>query len=128
VELKRGSSLLPISAALFYAMTEASAVTDLDPGSSLRTRSAGRVCAGVEVRIVDDKRQDVAPGETGEIAVRCGGPGYISCGYSIRRQHESIVDGWVFTGDMAISTPTAFYLVDRKKDMIVSGRFNIFAE
>ena len=134
VELKREFlALLPnIRLHSFYAMTEAGAVTNLDPEEQLtHPASAGRVCAGVEVRIVDDKRQDVAPGETGEIAVRCGEPGrYITMrGYlDPAANAESIVDGWVFTGDMGYFDADGFlYLVDRKKDMIVSGGFNIYS-
>jgi long-chain acyl-CoA synthetase len=134
VELKRELlSLLPnIRLHSFYAMTEAGAVTNLDPEEQLtHPASVGRACAGVEVRIVDDKRNDVAQGETGEIAVRCGEPGrYITmrCYLDPAANAESIVDGWVFTGDMGYFDAEGFlYLVDRKKDMIVSGGFNIYS-
>jgi acyl-CoA synthetase (AMP-forming)/AMP-acid ligase II len=134
VELKRELlSLLPnIRLHSFYALTEAGAVTNLDPEEQLtHPASVGRVCAGVEVRIVDDKRNDVASGETGEIAVRCGEPGrYITmrCYLDPAANAESIVDGWVFTGDMGYFDADGFlYLVDRKKDMIVSGGFNIYS-
>ncbi len=134
VELKSEFlALLPnIRLHSFYALTEAGAVTNLDPEEQLtHPASVGRVCAGVEVRIVDDKRNDVAQGETGEIAVRCGEPGrYITmrCYLDPAASAESLVDGWVFTGDMGYFDADGFlYLVDRKKDMIVSGGFNIYS-
>ena len=134
VELKREFlSLLPsVRLHSFYAMTEAGAVTNLDPEEQLTHPAlVGRVCAGVEVRIVDDKRSDVVQGDTGEIAVRCGEPGrYITmrCYLDPAANAEAIVDGWIFTGDMGYFDAGGFlYLVDRKKDMIVSGGFNIYS-
>ena len=80
-----------------------------------------------ECRIVEeDGITDVAQGEVGELIVK--GPGVMTCYYNNpEATAESIRDGWLFTGDMARQDEDGFiYLVDRKKDVIVSGGENIY--
>lgn len=89
-------------------------------------RAAGRVGALAEVRIVDDAGRDCAVDEPGEIVVR--GDQVLS-GYWKRpdANAESFRDGWFHTGDMARMDAEGFvYIVDRKKDMIVSGAENVY--
>jgi acyl-CoA synthetase (AMP-forming)/AMP-acid ligase II len=92
-----------------------------------RLRSAGRPIAGAEVRIVDDERREVAPGEVGEIALRAD---VRMRGYWNRPDLTAAVlddEGWMYTGDVGrIDEEGYVYIVDRKKDMIVSGGFNVF--
>lgn len=80
-----------------------------------------------ECRIVkEDGITDVAQGEVGELIVK--GPGVMTCYYNNpEATAEAIRDGWLFTGDMARQDEDGFiYLVDRKKDVIVSGGENIY--
>jgi long-chain acyl-CoA synthetase len=77
-------------------------------------------------RIVDDKGNDVKQGEVGELAVQ--GPGVMECYYKDPvATAETLRDGWLFTGDMARQDADGFYwLVDRKKDVIISGGENLY--
>ncbi len=89
--------------------------------------SCGRASLEAEIRIVDDAGNTVARGEVGELAVR--GPDVVS-GYDREPEltQESFVDGWFHTGDLARQREDGFvFIVDRKKDMIVSGGFNIYS-
>lgn len=79
-----------------------------------------------ECRIVDDDMNDVKQGDVGELCVK--GPGLMTCYYNDpEATREVLVDGWLRTGDMARQDEDGFYfLVDRKKDVIVSGGENIY--
>ncbi|MBW1979160.1 MAG: AMP-binding protein [Deltaproteobacteria bacterium] len=79
-----------------------------------------------ECRIVDDQLRDVPKGETGELAVK--GPGVMKEYYkNPEATRKTIVDGWLLTGDMARFDEHGFiWLVDRKKDIIITGGENIF--
>ena len=81
---------------------------------------------GWEVKIVDDRRQEVSRGEVGELAVK--GPGVMTCYYHDEKAtREVLQDGWLFTGDMAMQDADGFiYLVDRKKDVIITGGENLY--
>ncbi|MER7046493.1 acyl-CoA synthetase [Streptomyces jumonjinensis] len=89
--------------------------------------SCGRPIAEAEVRIVDDSGAPVADGEIGEIAVR--GPDVVP-GYHNAPDltAQTFRDGWFHTGDLARRRSDGYvFIVDRKKDMIISGGFNIYA-
>ncbi|HKP18927.1 MAG TPA: long-chain-fatty-acid--CoA ligase [Gaiellaceae bacterium] len=91
-----------------------------------RLASAGRAAAGVRVRIVREDGSEAAVGETGEVAVRSD---FLMTGYwrDPELTAEVLVDGWVHTGDMAhVDEQGYVYIVDRKKDMIISGGENVF--
>ncbi len=79
-----------------------------------------------ETRIVNDKGEDVVPGEVGELLVR--GNGVMKEYYkNPEKTAETIRDGWLYTGDMAREDSEGFiYLVDRKKDVVITGGENIF--
>ena len=79
-----------------------------------------------ETKIVDEKGDAVARGEVGELAVR--GDGVMKCYYkNPEATAETIKDGWLLTGDMAKEDEDGFiYLVDRKKDVIISGGENLY--
>jgi acyl-CoA synthetase (AMP-forming)/AMP-acid ligase II len=88
--------------------------------------SAGFPHIGVHVRIVDDKDNDVEPGEVGEIIVQSKGV-MKEWWRKPEETQETVVDGWVHTGDMGRYDERGYiYVVDRKKDMIISGGENIF--
>lgn len=86
----------------------------------------GKAGYGWETRIVDTDHNDVPQGQVGELAVK--GPGVMTCYYNDREATEEVLaDGWLFTGDMAEMDEDGFiYLVDRKKDVIISGGENIY--
>ncbi len=88
--------------------------------------SAGRPSIGVHVRIVDEKHNDVSPGEVGEIIVQSKHL-MIEYWHKPDDTREALVDGWVSTGDMGYYDEKGYvYIVDRKKDMIISGGENIY--
>ncbi len=89
--------------------------------------SCGRPVTGVDVRLVDDADRPVASGEIGEIAVR---------GATVMKEYwrrpgetaDALRGGWLHTGDLARRDEGGrLYIVDRKKDMIVSGAENVFS-
>ncbi len=79
-----------------------------------------------ETAIVDEAFQPVKPGEVGELIVR--GPGVMKCYYkNPEASAEVLRDGWLLTGDMAREDEDGFiYLVDRKKDVVISGGENLY--
>ena len=86
----------------------------------------GKPGYGWEVKIVDTMGREVAQGEVGELCVK--GSGVMTCYYNDpKATAEVLKDGWLFTGDMAMKDEEDFiYLVDRKKDVIISGGENIY--
>lgn len=86
----------------------------------------GKPGFGWQAKIVDEHRQTVAPGEVGELAVK--GAGVMTCYYKDESAtREVLEDGWLFTGDMAMEDEEGFiYLVDRKKDVIITGGENLY--
>ena len=82
---------------------------------------------GWECRILDENHQPVAQGAVGELAVR--GPGVMVCYFNNPEATAEVLspDGWLYTGDMARQDEDGFYyLVDRKKDVIITGGENIY--
>ncbi len=77
-------------------------------------------------KIVDEAGIEVVKGEVGELCVK--GPGVMTCYYKNEEAtNEVLREGWLYTGDMAMQDPDGFiFLVDRKKDVIVSGGENIY--
>jgi long-chain acyl-CoA synthetase len=95
---------------------------------SPQAHTCGRPLVGVEARIVDpDDRTPVAPGVVGEVAVR--GPN-VMLGYWEKpaQTADALSDGWYHTGDLGRFDDEGYlYLVDRAKDMIVSGGENVYS-
>jgi acyl-CoA synthetase (AMP-forming)/AMP-acid ligase II len=79
-----------------------------------------------ETRIVNDKGEDAVPGEVGELVVR--GNGVMKEYYkNPEKTAETIKNGWLYTGDIAREDGKGFiYLVDRKKDVVITGGENIY--
>ena len=86
----------------------------------------GKPGYGWQARIVDEHGHDVAGDEVGELIVK--GPGVMVCYYkNPLATAEVLKDGWLYTGDMARSDADGFiYLVDRKKDVIITGGENLY--
>src|SRR5258706_3436200 len=92
-----------------------------------RLLSCGREVPGVNVRVVNAREEDVEPGEVGEIVARGAN---IMLGYWHKSEETSAVlrDGWYYSGDMGTVDEDGYlYMVDRKKDMIISGGENIYS-
>ena len=81
---------------------------------------------GWEVKIVDPEGREVEQGSVGELCLR--GPGVMVCYYrDAAATADTLRDGWLYTGDMAMQDPDGFiYLVDRKKDVIITGGENLY--
>ena len=81
---------------------------------------------GWQAKIVDEQGREVRPGDVGELIVR--GDGVMQCYYkNPEATAEVLKDGWLFTGDMARVDEDGFiYLVDRKKDVVISGGENLY--
>jgi long-chain acyl-CoA synthetase len=103
-------------------------VRDDDPKRRQRLASAGREAVGAEVRIVDDDGRELEAGEVGEILVRSRS---VISGYW-RMPEEStrvIRNGWFHTGDLGyLDAERYLFVVDRKKDMVISGGVNIYTK
>ncbi|MGE4322710.1 MAG: AMP-binding protein [Sphingobium sp.] len=116
----------------FYGQSEAPMTVcvmkqkDHDPDNPLRMASCGRPVPWVRVKLLDDRNNEVPDGEPGEICVQ--GP-LVMSGYLDKPEQTSEVfdGGWLHTGDVAIKDPDGFLrIVDRKKDMIITGGFNVY--
>ena len=86
----------------------------------------GKPGYGWETKIVDDHGAEVTPGQVGELLVK--GNGVMQCYYkNPQASAEVLKDGWLYTGDMAREDEEGFiYLVDRKKDVVISGGENLY--
>ena len=86
----------------------------------------GKAGYGWQVKICDENGNPVEKGKVGELAV--SGPGVMTCYYNDEKATKEVLkDGWLFTGDMAEEDKDGFiYLVDRKKDVIISGGENLY--
>jgi fatty-acyl-CoA synthase len=99
---------------------------DHDPKNPELFLSCGFPIAACQVKILDDNDQEVATGEAGEICIRAT---HVMAEYWKRPEQtaETLKNGWLHTGDIAkVDERGYMYILDRKKDMIVSGGFNIF--
>ena len=113
-----------------FGMTETTPVTHVNPfaGGARKVGSIGVPISDTECRIVDleDEITDVPVGERGELIVR--GP-QVMLGYKGKPDEtaKTLRSGWCYTGDIATMDEDGyFYIVDRKKDMIISGGFNVY--
>ncbi|CTQ71790.1 AMP-binding protein [Roseibium alexandrii] len=109
-----------------YGLTETSPVLSFNPIGKTRDGSIGIPLPSTLLRCVDDDGNPVPQGERGEIAAK--GPQVMS-GYWNKPEETAIVmrDGWFLTGDIGVMEPDGyFYIVDRKKDMIVVSGFNVY--
>lgn len=120
-----------------YGMTEASPLLTILSGKDhiingseqeeKRLTSCGRNIIGVEVRVVDEQGNNVAPGQVGEVIAR--GPNIMKGYWNLPEETNAVLrDGWYYSGDMATVDEEEFiYIVDRKKDMIITGGENVYS-
>jgi fatty-acyl-CoA synthase len=99
---------------------------DHDPARPELFASCGHPVADVEIKLLDDDLNEVKTGESGEICAR--GPQVMESYWKRPEQTaETLKGGWLHTGDIARADERGYlYIVDRKKDMIVTGGFNVF--
>ena len=110
-----------------YGLSEASPVTCFNPLDRERVPgSIGTSIVNVENKVVDENGNEVPRGEVGELIVR--GPNVMKGYYKMPEETaKTIKDGWLYTGDLAKQDENGyFYIVDRKKDMIIVGGFNVY--
>ncbi len=101
-------------------------VLDGDDMARERLRSAGQPYPGVDIRIVDDTGQELPNGTPGEVALRSD---WVMTGYwrNPEATAQAMKDGWLLTGDIGTMDDEGFlYIVDRKKDMIITGGENVY--
>ena len=86
----------------------------------------GKAGFGWETKIVDENKNIVERGQVGELCVK--GPGVMKCYYKDEKATNEVLGGdWLYTGDMAMEDEDGFiYLVDRKKDVIITGGENLY--
>jgi acyl-CoA synthetase (AMP-forming)/AMP-acid ligase II len=111
-----------------YGQTEMSGATTLLKGADAvrKMGSVGTPMRGVELRLVDDELRDVPTGEVGEVVYR--GPN-VMAGYHGNEEAtaEAFAGGWFHSGDLArLDEEGYLWLVDRKKDLIISGGENVY--
>lgn len=110
-----------------YGLSEASPVTCFNPLDRERIPgSIGTSIINVENKIVNELGEELPDGEVGELIVR--GPNVMKGYYKMPEDTEvTIRDGWLFTGDMARRDENGyFYIVDRKKDLVIVGGYNVY--
>jgi long-chain acyl-CoA synthetase len=110
-----------------YGLSETSPVASFNHlDREHKPGSIGTPINGVEMKVVDEDDNEVAPGEVGEIAIRGHN---VMKGYWNRPDATAEVmrGGWLHTGDMArVDDDGYFFIVDRKKDMIIRGGYNVY--
>ncbi len=107
-----------------YGCTEAATFISANPRDARRIGSVGLPVPGVEVTIQDDAGQVLPPGQDGEICVRSPG---VMTGYWHTEDSSVLAGGWLHTGDIGhLDADGYLYVVDRKKDLILRGGFNVF--
>lgn len=110
-----------------YGLSEASPVTCFNPiDRERKPGSIGMSIVNVENKVVNELGEEVPVGEVGELIVR--GPNVMKGYYKMPEETESAIrDGWLFTGDLARQDEEGyFFIVDRKKDMIIVGGYNVY--
>lgn len=135
--LRKGMEIFKCDFVQGYGQTESSAVLcvlrpedhvlDGTPEQLKRLGSAGREVFGSEVRVVDEQGNDVKPGQIGEVIGR--GKNVMKGYWKMpEATAETLRDGWLHTGDLATVDEAGYvYILDRIKDMIISGGENIYS-
>jgi long-chain acyl-CoA synthetase len=135
--LRRANQVLGCQLIQVYGLTETAPMLTMlppqyvalegDDAAIRRLASCGRAVPGTRVRVVNEHGEDVPPGEVGEIIAR--GPN-VTRGYWNKPEETAAAfrNGWFYTGDLATVDKEQFiFIVDRKKDMIITGGENVFS-
>lgn len=134
-----GSAALPVSLRTTFQekfkaeVRDAYGLSEASPGVATQRKdmpikdgSVGVPLPNVQIKIVDDGGRELPTGEVGELIVKGDNvtPGYYN---NPEATKEALKDGWLYTGDMAkVDEDGYLYIVDRKKDLIIRGGFNIY--
>ncbi len=125
--LKQAKDILKLPVVEGYGLTEASPAVSFNPLDGVKKEgSIGLPLAEVECRVVDDNDVELAAGEIGELIVRGEN---VMAGYFNKEAEtkETLKNGWLHTGDLARMDEDGYiYLVDRKKDLIITGGLNVY--
>lgn len=111
-----------------YGTTETGAIAFTDPADCDAGESVGQPLAGIEVRVVDQLRQTLPPGERGELAIYGAGMfrGYLG---NSEATSDRLVDGWFYTGDIGyVDAQHRIHLSGRADDMFVFNSINIYPQ
>ena len=109
-----------------YGLTETAALVSSTPIGQEKPGSVGLPVPGTEVRCLDETGRELPSGEVGEICVRSPG---VMQGYwrSPQTTAQALQDGWLRTGDLGYQDTDGYvFIVDRKKDLIIRGGFNVY--
>ena len=110
-----------------YGLTETAAAGTLNKlGQQRKIGSIGTPHWGIRMRVVDEAMQDVAQGQPGELVIQghCTMKGYFNQPEATAQAYRG---GWLHTGDVAVQDEDGyFYIVDRLKDMIIRGGYNVY--
>ena len=109
-----------------YGLSESSPAVCINPLDRQKAGSVGPAMPGFEIKIVDDELNELPRGEIGDIIVHGDN---VMIGYLNRPEatEETIINGWLLTGDMGYMDEDGYlYIVDRKKDLIISKGINIY--
>lgn len=118
------------SVVVSYGMTETGpvlSITDLDDDPSIVAETVGKAIQGVELKVVDDDRNELPTGSIGELA--CRTPGLMKGYWHMPDKTKEVVDeeGWYYTGDLASIDEQGYVRIHgRKKDMVIRGGYNIY--
>ncbi len=97
---------------------------ELEGPTSKRLTSIGKACLGYQTKVVDDEGKEVGPGGIGELAIKGEA---VASGYWNRPDATDFRDGWWYSGDIVkVDEDGFYYVIDRKKDMIVTGGMNVY--
>ncbi|MBD3793049.1 MAG: AMP-binding protein [Campylobacterales bacterium] len=109
-----------------YGLSEASPAVSINPIRQQKAKSVGTALSGYEIKIVDGQLRELPIGEIGDIMVYGDN---VMLGYLNRPEatEETIINGWLLTGDMGYMDEDGFlFIVDRKKDLVISKGINIY--
>jgi len=130
--LKEGAKYLGEKFVQLYGTTETALLgtvlrpqeVELEGPLSRRLTSIGKACLGYQTKVVDDNDKEVMPGNIGELAVKGEA---VACGYWNKPDAPDFRGGWWFSGDMVrVDEDGFYYVIDRKKDMIITGGMNVY--
>ena len=131
VEVMRGTmEEFGCNVSIAYGLTEASPVitmTRFDDSLERRVETVGKALPGIEVKITDDDRWSLPPGEMGELT--CRGYNVMLGYYKMPGKTAEVIDeeGWLYSGDLATVDEEGYVkIVGRKKDMLITGGFNVY--
>lgn len=131
VEVMKGvMEELHCNVSIAYGLTEASPVitmTRFDDPIERRVETVGKPLSGIEVKIADEDRNALPSGETGELA--CRGYNVMLGYYKMPDKTAEVIDedGWLYSGDLATIDEAGYVrIVGRKKDMLITGGFNVY--